>query len=186
MSALILTLIVLVTLLGGFIFIYNSLVKLRQMTENGWSDIDVQLKRRADLIPQIVRAVSAYASHEKNLFSEIVEKRNAALSAGDNEKDRARAETALSQPVSRLLALAEDYPDLKANENFLDLQNELSETENKIEMSRRFYNGAVRELNTKVQSIPSNIVAGLFSFKTRDYFEIAMSDAMKPILDFDV
>lgn len=186
MLAPILTFCVLIALLSVFIFIYNSLIKLRQMTENGWSDIDVQLKRRADLIPQIVQAVKAYANHEKTLFSEIVEKRNAALQAGNNEKVRAQAETALSQPVSRLLALAEDYPALKANENFLDLQNELSDTENKIEMARRFYNGAVRELNTKIQSIPSNIIAGLFSFKTRDYFEIAMSDATKPVLDFDV
>lgn len=186
MSALSLTLFVVIAVILVIVFIYNGLIKLRQMAENGWSDIDVQLKRRADLIPQIIRTVKAYASHEKTLFSEIIEKRNAVLAPNQSQKDRAKAETALSQPVARLLALAEDYPDLKANENFLDLQNELSETENKIEMARRFYNGSVRELNTKIQSVPSNIIAGFFGFKTRDYFEIAMSDATKPVLDFDL
>lgn len=180
-------LIILVVIILAIIVVallYNKLVALRQMADNGWADIDVQLKRRADLIPQIVSTVKGYASHEKKLFAEVVEKRNQAQAAGANPHARGAAETSLSAPVSKLLALAEDYPDLKANENFLDLQNELSETENKIEMARRFYNGAVRELNTKIQTVPSNFIAGPFGFAPKDYFEIATSDGAIPAVDF--
>lgn len=154
------------------IVLFNQLIAKRQMVNNGWADIDVQLKRRADLIPQLVTTVQAYAAHERNLFEEIASKRNAALAAGDNAAQRGAAESDLAKPVGRLIALGEAYPDLKANQNFLDLQNELSDTENKIEMARRFYNGAVRELNTAVESFPSNIVAGSFGIKKRDFFEI--------------
>lgn len=167
------------------VLIFNSLVAARQLSENGWSDIEVQLKRRADLIPQIVTTVKGYAAHEKTLFSDVIEKRNQALAAGANPRSRGPAESALKRPVSRLLAVAEDYPDLKANENFLDLQNELSDTENKIEMARRFYNGAVRQLNTKVQSFPANVLAGLFGFTVRDYFEIDGLDAAQPDIEFE-
>lgn len=184
---------VLLLLLGGsavlfsiVVLIYNSLVAAKQLSDNGWSDIEVQLRRRADLIPQIVTTVKGYAAHEKSLFADVIEKRNQALAAGANPRSRGPAESALSRPVSRLLAVAEDYPDLKANENFLDLQNELSETENKIEMARRFYNGAVRQLNTKVQSFPANLLAGLFGFSVREYFEIDGPDAVQPDIDFGV
>ncbi len=170
------------TVLGMVIF--NQLIGLRQMAHNGWSDIEVQLKRRADLIPQLVRTVKAYAKHEKGLFAEIVEKRNQALAAGTDMKSRGAAEHALGRPISRLLAIAEDYPDLKANENYLDLQNELADTEDKIEMSRRFYNGAVRGLNTKVQSVPANIIAGMFNFKAREYFELAAGEGNLPDVNF--
>lgn len=163
--------------------IYNQLVQSRQLVENGWSDIEVQLKRRADLIPRLVDTVKGYAGHERKLFTEVIEKRNAALAAGDKPNARGSAESALQQPVGRLLALAEDYPELKASDNFLDLQNELSVTENKIEMSRRFYNGAVRALNTKVESVPSNFVAGPFGFHKRDYFEIDEADYAVPEVD---
>ncbi len=162
------------------IILYNQLVQSRQLVENGWSDIEVQLKRRADLIPRLVDSVKGYASHERKLFSEVIEKRNAALAAGDRPDARASAESALQQPVGRLIALAEDYPELKASDNFLDLQKELSETEDKIEMSRRFYNGAVRSLNTKIESVPSNFVAGPFGFKKCDYFDIDDSDYAVP------
>jgi LemA protein len=154
------------------IVLFNQLIAKRQMVNNGWADIDVQLKRRADLIPQLVTTVKAYAAHEKQLFEDIAEKRNAALAAGSNPTQRGEAETALARPVGRLIALGEAYPELKANQNFLDLQNELSDTENKIEMARRFYNGAVRELNTSVESFPSNVVAGGFGIGKRAFFEI--------------
>jgi len=171
-------------LLGVVVLIYNSLVSARQLTDNGWSDIDVQLKRRADLIRQIVSSVKAYATHEKTLFSEVIDKRNAAAQAGNTPSLRASAEGALRAPVSRLLAVAEDYPDLKSNENFLDLQNELSDTENKIEMARRFYNGAVRQLNTKVQSFPAVLIAKPFGFNIREYFDMDEADKDMPDLEF--
>ncbi len=178
-------LVILAALAIALVLIYNMLVAARQLVDNGWSDIDVQLKRRADLIPQIVTTVKGYAKHERQLFSDITEKRGAALAAGDNPKDRGRAESALRGPVSRLLAVAEDYPDLKASDNFLGLQDELSETETKIEMARRFYNGAVRQLNTKVQSFPVNVVAGAFGFNSREYFEIDGHDAALPHVEFE-
>ncbi len=159
---------------------YNILVRRRQLTDNGWADIDVQLKRRADLIPPLVTTVKGYAAHERQLFEDITERRSAAIAAGDDPAARGAAESALSRPVSRLIAVAEDYPDLKANENFLDLQRQLAETEDKIEMARRFYNGAVRELNTFVASFPVNLVAGAFGFSERGYFEIEKSDRIAP------
>ena len=164
----------------GAIAAYNILVRRAQLVDNGWADIDVQLKRRADLIPPLVQTVQGYAAHERRLFEEVAEKRSAALSAGDAPRARGAAESALSRPVSRLIAVAEDYPELKANENFLDLQRQLAETEDKIEMARRFYNGAVRELNTMVASVPVNMVADLFGFKKRDYFEIETADRAAP------
>lgn len=154
------------------IVLFNQLIAKRQMANNGWADIDVQLKRRADLIPQLVTTVQGYAAHERQLFEDIAERRTAALAAGDDAAARGAAESDLSRPVGRLIALGEAYPELKANQNFLDLQSELSDTEDKIEMARRFYNGAVRELNTAVESFPSNLVAGLFGIGKRAFFEI--------------
>lgn len=175
--------IILVAVLILLIWIYNRLVAARQLVNNGWSDIEVQLKRRADLIPSLVDTVKAYAGHEKKLFGEVVEKRNAALTA-DAMGERAAAESALKAPLGRLLAIAEDYPDLKANQNFLDLQDELSDTENKIEYARRFYNGAVRQKNILVQSFPVNLFAGIFGFGLREYFEMDEPVAI-PELDFE-
>jgi LemA protein len=160
--------------------IFNALVAKRQMANNGWSDIDVQLKRRADLIPQLVTTVQAYAAHERQLFEDVAEKRNRALAAGDDPAARGAAESELARPVGRLIALAEGYPDLKANGNFLDLQKELADTEDKIEMARRFYNGAVRELNTRVETFPANIVAALCGVGKRKYFEIG-NDAERAV-----
>ena len=165
------------------ILIFNRLVSLRQMANNGWSDIEVQLKRRADLIPQLVDTVKAYADHERGLFKDVVEARNAALRAGDDINARGTAEGAVQRDTSRLIALAENYPELKANQNFLNLQEELSETEDKIEMARRFYNGAVRELNTSIQSFPANMLAGPFGFRARSYFEVDMADRALPEID---
>lgn len=166
------------------VLIYNRLVSRSQMANNGWSDIDVQLKRRADLIPQLVNTVKAYAGHERELFEDVTEKRARALAAGDDLASRSAAESALSRPVARLMAVAEDYPDMKASGNFLELQKELSETEGKIEMARRFYNGAVRELNTSVQSFPANLLAGAFGFRERAYFEVDMASRALPEVDF--
>jgi LemA protein len=175
--------LVLAAALIAVIVMYNSLVGKRQLAGNGWSDIDVQLKRRADLVPMLVNTVKGYAAHERALFEEIAERRTKAISAGDDPAARAAAEGALARPVGRLMAIAESYPDLKASENFLQLQRELAETEDKIEMARRFYNGAVRELNTLVASVPSNLVANAFGFKERQYFEIADSDRATPRVD---
>ena len=167
--------------LVGAIWLYNLLVRKWQMVNNGWADIDVQLKRRSDLIPRLVEAVSGYAAHERNLFEDIAQKRAMAENAGEDPVRRAEAEGALSKPVSRLLALAEAYPDLKASGNFAGLQQELVDTENKIEMARRFYNGAVRELNTAVQSFPTSLVAPVIGFSPRAYFEIdAAADRAAP------
>ena len=184
MTALLIILGIIVVLAVFVIGIYNRLVALRQTTNQAWSDIEVQLKQRQDLVPQLVNTVKGYASHEKKLFVDITEKRNQALAAGNNPKTRGAAESALGQPVGRLLAVAEDYPDLKASQNFLDLQNELSDTEDKIEMARRFYNGAVRTLNIKVKTVPSNIVAKLLGFYEREFFEIDGADAAVPNVEF--
>lgn len=175
---------ILLLLLIGAVVIFNQLVGMRQMAENGWSDIDVQLKRRADLIPRLVSTVKGYATHERKLFEDVTAKRMQALAAGNNPRERGVAESRLKQPVGRIIALAEDYPELKASGNFLELQEELSDTEDKIEMARRFYNGAVRELNTKIRTIPSNLVAGPMGFRTRDYFEIDIEDAAAPDVEF--
>ncbi|MGR9169350.1 LemA family protein [Rhizobium sp. KDH_Rht_773_N] len=155
------------------IFIYNGLVRSRQMAEEAWSGIDVQLKRRADLIPNLIETVKGYAAHEKTTLEEVVELRNRAqaVPAGD-VAGRAQAEGLLGQALGRLMALAEAYPDLKANQNFAELQASLETMESEIQMARRYYNGAARDLNVKVESFPSNLVAGQFGFAKREYFEI--------------
>jgi len=177
-------LIVLLVIAVWGVILFNTLVGLRQMANNGWSDIAVQLKRRADLIPRLVDTVKAYADHERALFETVIHARNAALSAGDDVDARGSAEGAVARGSSRLIALAEDYPELKANENFLDLQNDLADTEDKIEMARRFYNGAVRELNTAVETVPSNLIAKPFGFEKRSYFEIDESERAMPSVEF--
>jgi LemA protein len=158
------------------IVIFNRLVRTRQMTNEAWSGIDVQLKRRSDLVPNLVDTVKGYAAHERGLFAEVTELRNQARAlAGDDVKGREQAEGALSLAVGKLLALAEAYPDLKASANFLELQKELSRIENDVQMARRYYNGAVRNLNTMVETVPSNFVARLTGFAQRAYFELADS-----------
>jgi LemA protein len=153
--------------------IYNRLVRSRQMTEEGWSGIDVQLKRRADLIPNLVDTVKGYAGHEREVLEEVTRLRAEVgkVPPGD-VAERGKLEGMLSGAIGRLLAVAENYPDLKASANFLKLQEALSEVENEIQLSRRYYNGAVRNLNVMVESFPSNLVAGQFGFAKRDYFEI--------------
>lgn len=156
------------------VFIYNGLVRSRQMAEEAWSGIDVQLKRRADLIPNLIETVKGYAAHEKTTLEEVVELRNKAqaIPAGD-VAGRGQAEGLLGQALGRVMALAEAYPDLKANQNFSELQASLETMESEIQMARRYYNGAARDLNVKVESFPSNLVAGQFGFAKREYFEIA-------------
>lgn len=154
--------------------IFNRLVSSRQMANEAWSGIDVQLKRRSDLVPNLVETVKGYAAHERGLLAEVTQLRNQARAlAADDVKGREQAEGALSLAVGKLIALAETYPDLKASTNFLELQQELSRIENEIQMARRYYNGAVRNLNTLVESVPSNIVARFTGFTQRAFFELA-------------
>ena len=155
------------------IFIYNGLVKARQVKEEAWSGIDVQLKRRADLIPNLIETVKGYARHERETLEQVVELRNRAQAVPTGDvQGRAVAEGMLGQALGRLLALAEAYPDLKANQNFSELQQSLQTVEDEIQMSRRYYNGAARDLNVKVESFPSNFLASAFSFAKAPYFEI--------------
>ncbi|RKV94998.1 MAG: LemA family protein, partial [Candidatus Saccharimonas sp.] len=150
---------------------YNGLVTLRNRVEEAWSDITVQLKRRTDLIPNLVNSVKGYATHEKEVFEKVTEARSAIMDA-KGVKDTAEAENMLEGALKSLFAVAEAYPDLKANQNFMQLQQELVDTEDKIQASRRFYNGGVRDLNTKIQTFPANIVAGMFNFQAKEFFEV--------------
>ncbi len=151
---------------------YNGLVKLRVRVNEAWSDITVQLKRRADLIPNLINTVKGYAKHEKDVFEAVTEARSAVVNAQGDVQKSAEAENMLQGALKSLFAVAEAYPDLKANQNFLQLQNELVDTEDKIQASRRFYNGGVRDLNTKIQTFPSNMIAGMFGFQKHDFFEV--------------
>ena len=150
---------------------YNNLIKKKNLAEEGWSSIDVQLKRRSNLIPNILSSVKGYMSHEKNLFEEITELRSQS-DAADNVIDQGKAESSLSGSLMNLFAVAENYPELKANENFLNLQKQLQEIEDDIQMARRYYNGTVRNNNVLVESFPTNLVANAFSFGKADFFEI--------------
>ena len=156
------------------IAVFNTLVRARQMANEAWSGIDVQLKRRSDLIPNLVEIVKAYAGHERSVLEEVTALRGAARALPtDDVASRAQAEGALSVALGKLLAVAESYPDLKASGNFLELQQQLNALENELQMARRYYNGAVRNLNVLVQSFPSNLIAGVFGFAPRDYFEVS-------------
>lgn len=151
--------------------IYNSLVALRNEVDNSWSQIDVQLKRRCDLIPNLVETAKGYMNHERETFETITKARSQAMNAG-SVSEHSKAEGALTDALSKFLLVVENYPELKANENFLSLQEELSSTENKISFARQAYNDQVLFFNNKVQMFPSNVVAGMFNFKKRDFFEI--------------
>jgi len=164
-----------VLVVGGALWaigIYNGLIQLKNRVEEAWSDIDVQLKRRYDLIPNLVETVKGYAKHEENVFSEVTKARTEAMSAKGDPKRSAEAEKELSSTLKTLFAVAENYPQLKANENFMSLQSDLSDTEDKIQASRRFYNGNVRDYNTKIEMFPGNLIAGMFGFTKREMFEI--------------
>jgi LemA protein len=173
--------IILVLITGVFLIaIYNGLVKLKNKVEEAWSDIDVQLKRRYDLIPNLLETVKGYASHEKSAFKEVTEARSKAMQASA-PADKAKAENGLAGALKSLFAVAESYPDLKANENFLDLQNQLAETEDKIQKSRRYYNGNVRDFNTKIQIFPNNLVAPMLGFKKYEFFEVENAEERKNV-----
>jgi len=169
-------LVVILVLIGVFIAgMYNSLVQLRVRADNAWSDIDVQLKRRHDLIPNLVETVKGYAAHEKGTFEDIAKFRSMAMQATTPE-GKAVAENQLTGALKTLFAVAENYPELKASQNFSALQAQLSETEDSIQNSRRYYNAVVRDLNTKIQSFPTNLLAGMFNFQQRQFFETAAAD----------
>src|SRR3954467_15495987 len=172
-------LIVIGILIVGAIFIlagmYNSLVQLRVRADSAWSDIDIQLKRRHDLIPNLVETVKGYAAHEKGTFENIANLRSQAMQA-TTPGDKAEAENQLSGALKSLFAVAENYPELKASEQFTQLQGSLSQTEDAIQNSRRYYNAVIRDLNTKIQSFPTNILAGMFGFQPRQFFEVAAAD----------
>jgi LemA protein len=157
------------------VLLFNGLVRSKNRVDEAWSDINVQLKRRYDLIPNLVETVKGYAAHESGVFEQVTAARTAAMGAGGMD-DKLAKETALSGTLKSLFAVAEAYPDLKANQNFLDLQNQVTDTEDKIQAARRFYNGVVRDYNTKIQQFPGNIFASMFGFTKRDFFGIDESD----------
>jgi Uncharacterized conserved protein len=173
-----------VVVIGIFLWVtYNSLVTLRIRVDEAWSDINVQLKRRLDLIPNLIETVKGYAQHESGVFKAVTEARSNVINA-KGVKDTAAAENQFEGALKSLFAVAEAYPDLKANENFVELQRELVDTEDKIQGSRRFYNSGVTSLNTKIQTFPANIVAGMFNFKNRDFFDVEETErtaANKPV-----
>lgn len=168
--------VLLVALVGAFAVLYNRLIRSRNRVDTAWSDVDVQLQRRHDLIPRLVSSVDAYAKYERATLEAIAELRSEAMRVTDLDA-RSKAEEQLSTGVQKLIALAESYPDLKANENFLNLQNELVETENYLQFARRYYNGSVRDYNTMTETVPSNIVAGMFNFDARSFFQKSSDDA---------
>ncbi len=163
---------------------YNALVKGRVRSDEAWSDIDVQLKRRHDLVPNLVETVKAYAKHEKGLFESVAEARSAALGA-KSITSKEEAESQLTQTLKTLFAVAESYPELKASDNFKELQTELSDTENKIEAARRFYNGNVRDYNISLSSFPTNIIGNMFGFKVKTLFEIEEGEKTVPKVSFE-
>ena len=164
-------LIIIVVLIAAAIVIYNGLVQSRNRVDEAWSDIEVQLKRRYDLIPNLVNTVKGYAKHEEGVFTKVTDARAAAMAA-PNPDQKLVAENQLSQTIRSLFAVAENYPELKANQNFLSLQSDLTDTEDKIQAARRFFNGNVRDYNTKLQTFPSNVFANMFGFGPKTFFGI--------------
>jgi LemA protein len=179
----IIILIIVLILVIYIIYQYNGLIQLRNRVKNAWSQIDVQLKRRADLIPNLVETVKGYAKHEKTVFENVTKARSSLMSA-KTVQENAEANNMLTDSLKSLFAVAENYPELKASENFRQLQAQLSETEDKIAYSRQFYNDSVLMFNNKVQMFPSNILASLFHFTEAEYFEIAESDRAVPEVKF--
>lgn len=180
-TIIIIILVILALVVAG---LYNRFVKLRTRVKEAWSDIDVQLKRRYDLIPNLIETVKGYANHEQQTLQNVTEARTKAMGA-QNLEEQAQAENMLTGALKSLFAVSENYPDLKANENFLELQRELTDTENKIQSARRFYNTNVRDLNISVESFPSNIIASIFKFKKEEFFELTEEAAKEPVkVDF--
>jgi LemA protein len=175
----------LIVLLGGYLILaYNGLVRNKNLVAEGWSGIDVQLRRRADLIPNLIETVKGYAAHEDKLFRDIADLRAKSISGGTVAEQSATGQ-AMTAALGKLFAVAEAYPELKADANFRDLQDKLSHTEDEIQMSRRYYNGAVRNLNTMIESFPTNLIAGQFGFTKAEFFEIGDAAAREvPKVDF--
>jgi LemA protein len=178
MSILYIILAVVVAFALYLIFKYNSFVSMKNRAQEAWADIDVQLKRRYDLIPNLVNTVKGYATHEAGVFQKVTEARSKAMQAG-TKKEKEDAENALSGTLKSLFAISENYPELKANTNFLQLQNELSDTENKIMASRRFYNGNVRDFNAGIQMFPGNLIASMFGFTNLEFFDLEQDSVEK-------
>ncbi len=177
--------IILVVIALAVVAMYNGLVRLKNRVDEAWSDIDVQLKRRHDLIPNLVNTVKGYAAHEKEVFEKVTQARANAISAGSGSTgDKMQAENMLSGALKSLFAVAEAYPDLKANQNFLELQRELTDTEDKIMAARRFYNGNVRDFNTKLQVFPTNLMASSLGFSKREFFEAEEGEKETPEVKF--
>jgi LemA protein len=180
------TVVGLLALIVAGVYLYNRLVRDRNRVNAAWSDIDVQLQRRHDLIPQLVKAVDQYAGYERSTLEAVTTLRAEAmqLSSADNLEELGEKEEMLDQGIQRLIAVAEQYPDLKANENFLSLQRDLVETENYLQFARRFYNGSVRQFNTHIETVPNNIVASWFNFEQRTYFQKTSDEAANvPLID---
>ncbi len=175
-------LVIIVVVAVAVVFIYNNLVAISNQVANAWKQIDVQLKRRHDLIPNLVNATKDYMKYEQDTLNRVIEARGKAMTAG-NVHDAIAAENGLSQALGKMFALMENYPDLKAQQNVAQLMEELRGTENKIAFARQYYNDSVMNMNNRVQSFPSNIIAGMFSFKQQEYFEIAESDKAVPIVN---
>ena len=175
-TTLIIILVVLALIILWFIAVFNGFVTLRNRTKEAWADIEVQLKRRYDLIPNLVSTVKGYATHESGAFEKVAQARSMAMQAG-TPAEKGVAENMLTGTLKSLFAITEAYPELKANTGFLQLQAELADTENKIQAARRFYNGEVRDLNTKTERFPSNIIAGIFHFAKMDFFDLGDNDA---------
>lgn len=176
--------LVLIAIVGGGVYIYNSLVKLREQADAAWSDIDVQLKRRYDLVPNLVETVKGYAGHERDTLEAVIDARSRAMNA-EGPAEKAEAEGMLTGALKSLFALAEDYPQLRAAENFRDLQASLSTLEDHIQKSRRYYNAVVRDYNTKIGQVPANVVARSFGFRERDFFEMPEAEREAPGVSFD-
>jgi len=180
MSLLLIIILVLVVLVLWFILSYNSFIRMVNRGKEAWADIDVQLKRRYDLIPNLIQTVKGYALHESQVFDSVTRARALAMGAG-TLPEKSEAEGALKGALKSLFAVAEAYPDLKANQNFMRLQDELADTENKIQAARRFYNTVVRDLNTKIDSFPSNLIAGLFKIMKMEFFELGSEAEREPV-----
>lgn len=176
-------LILIVAVIGYFVTVYNGLVKLKVLVEEAWSGIDVQLKRRYDLIPNLVETVKGYAKHEKKLFEKVTQLRASAMKA-EGADAKGKAEADLANTLKTVFAVAENYPELKSNENFMKLQDELSGIEDEVQSARRYYNGSVRDFNTKLQVFPTNLIAGMLGFKAREFFEAGEEERKSVKVDF--
>ena len=184
MIIIIVVVVLLVAVIGWAVITYNGLIKLRNLVQEAWRQIDVELTRRHDLIGNLVETVKGYAAHERGTLEDVVKARSAAMAPGQSPAAQAESENMLSQALGRLLAIVEAYPDLKANQNFMALQNELTATEDRIASARRYYNATVRDLNTKVETVPSNIIAGVFNIDRAEYFEAVGEQREAPRVDF--